>query len=104
MSQSFVLVAQLWIAPGRRHEFARFEAGATQVMARHGGRIERRIALRDGGAAGAPDEIHVVEFPSRGAYEAYRNDPDLVALAELRAVAIARTIIWEGTDEPPFEA
>jgi uncharacterized protein (DUF1330 family) len=73
-------------------------------MSRHGGRIERRIALQDGLGASPPDEIHVVTFPSRTAYEAYRDDSALASLAALRARAILRTVIWEGADMPQFEA
>ena len=96
------LVAQLWIAPGRTDEFERFESAASEVMARHGGRIERRIALGDATATGSPDEVHVVTFPSRLAYEAYREDPAITSLAELRARAIVRTVIWEGADVSTF--
>jgi uncharacterized protein (DUF1330 family) len=96
MSHPVTLVAQLWIAPGRSEEFERFEAAASEVMARHGGMIERRIALGSEAAAGSPDEVHVVTFPSRLAYEAYREDPAIAALAELRARSIVRTVIWEG--------
>jgi len=102
MDTAFVLVAAFWVAPGREAEFESFEAAASVIMRRHGGRIERRIGARDGTAAGMPDEIHVVEFSSRAAYEAYRDDAALLALTALRARAIARTVIWEGADKQPF--
>jgi hypothetical protein len=71
-------------------------------MQRHGGRIERRIALVGGGEEGAPDEMHVVTFPSRANFDAYRGDPALGPLADLRARAIARTVVREGAEMPPF--
>jgi uncharacterized protein (DUF1330 family) len=98
----FVLLVELWIAPGRNADFESFEVAAASIMRRHGGRIERRVGLRDGAEEGAPDEVHVVAFPSRADYEAYRNDPALAPLAELRARAIVRTVIREGADMPPF--
>ena len=102
MDAPFILVAQLWIAPAREADFESFETAASAVMRKHRGRIERRIGVRSGTATGAPDEVHVVTFPSRTAYEAYRDDPALLPLAELRARAIVRTVIWEGADRPLF--
>jgi uncharacterized protein (DUF1330 family) len=96
------VVAELWIASGRDADFESFEAAASAVMGQHGGRIERRIALRGRPEANAPDEIHVATFPDRAAYQAYRDDPALLPLAELRATVIVRTVIWEGADKPPF--
>jgi hypothetical protein len=100
MPHPIVLIVELWIAPGREADFERFETAAASIMRRHGGRVERRIALRDGRAAGPPDEIHVVTFPSRTAYEAYRDDSALSSLAALRAGSILQTVIREGTDMP----
>jgi uncharacterized protein (DUF1330 family) len=102
MADSFVLLIGLWIARGREDDFERFEKSAFVIVARHGGTLARRLALRDGPGSDAPNEMHVVTFPSREAYESYRSDPELAALAALRARAIVRTVIWEGVDLPPF--
>ncbi|MEQ1857252.1 MAG: DUF1330 domain-containing protein [Longimicrobiales bacterium] len=104
MSQPVVLIVELWIAPERRAEFENFEAAAAEIMASHGGRIERRLAMRQEAVANPPDEVHIVTFASREAYESYRGDPALVPLAEQRARAIQRTVIREGADMPPFGA
>ena len=102
MTDPVVLVVGLWIAPGQHSEFERFEADAFSVIAQYGGTLVRRVALRDGAATDPPDEVHVVTFPSRAAYESYRADSTLASLAAQRAKSILRTVIWEGVDLPPF--
>ena len=104
MPHPVVLIVELWIAPGRSVEFEQFETAAASIMGRHGGRMERRVAVRDRLGTSLPDEVHLVTFPSRTAYEAYRADPALASLAALRARAILRTVIREGADMPAFEA
>lgn len=96
------LLVQLFLHPGRRADFEAYEARAVVAMARYGGRIARRL----GGMAaeGVPDEIHVVTFPDRAAFDRYRADPDVNALSEMRALAIRRTVIWDVDDLPPFAA
>ena len=102
MSDPFILVVSLWISPGREEDFESFESSAFSIITRHGGSLARRLALRDGMGSQVPNEMHVVTFPDREAYEAYRADPELVSLASLRARAVLRTVIWEGVDLPPF--
>ncbi len=104
MSPPTVLVVQLWIVPGQLAEFERFETAATSIIAGHGGRIERRVAVQGASGSDSPDEVHVVTFPSRAAYEGYRADPALSSLSVLRAKAVLRTVVWEGVDLPPFGA
>jgi uncharacterized protein (DUF1330 family) len=99
VSDALTLVVLLHV--GDPKEFERFERRASSIMARHGGRIERRIrtAIEDD----APDEVHVVTFTSENDLEAYLQDPELAALAELRQRAIRRTEVWRGNDLPPFD-
>jgi hypothetical protein len=88
-----IVVAILTIA--ERAAFDAFEALAAGVMARHGAAIERAIAI-----PGTPErEVHVVRFPSAAAWEAYRADPELGGLRELRARAISATEILIGDDQ-----
>ena len=64
----------------------------------------RRVVFEPGGESAQPDEVHVVTFPDRAALDRYRADPDMKALAGLRADAIHETVFWLGTDRPPFDA
>jgi hypothetical protein len=100
---AIVLVVSLFIHPGREAEFRRFETSASRIMRRHAGRIDRVICPTGAGAgASVPHEIHVVSFASPAAFEAYRADPELRALAPLRESAIARTEVTVGVDGEPY--
>jgi hypothetical protein len=66
-------------------------------MARCGGRLEHAIAV-DPSEDGAHREVHFLRFPSRQAFHRYRADPELAAMAELRASCIARTEILTGSE------
>ena len=107
-SSPVTLVALLYLHAGRRAEYERFESAASRVMRRHGGRIERRIELSGDAApppaAGPipPDEVHIVTFPDAASFARYRADPELLALAELRAAGIRETVVWQGSEGPAF--
>ena len=81
------VVAILTPQDGARDLFEAYEQKAAQIMARHGGHIDRVITE----ATPPQREVHFVYFPSRQAFDGYRTDPDLVALASQRAAAIAAT-------------
>ena len=102
MAGHVTLVAVLHVDPDRIEEYERFEREASRIMARHGGRIERRVALEPPPESpeDAPHEVHVVTFPSAESFAAYRRDPDTTALSELRARAIRKTVLWHGRDLP----
>ena len=94
-----IIIAHLFIHPGQEAAFRAFE---TQALARfcarfcaHGGEVLAAFRPRptaDG--TPTPDEIHVLRIGLEEAFAAYRADPALLALADLRAQAIARTEIF----------
>jgi uncharacterized protein (DUF1330 family) len=109
------LVVLLYVHAGREAEYERFETEASRIMGRHGGRIVRRIKLAGARGAAAPaegaapanlsrqpDEVHIVEFADGESLSRYRADPEIRALADLRAAAIRDTIVWEGGDAASF--
>ena len=101
------LVALLYLHPGSDDAFGRFESAASRIMARYGGRIERRIRIAPTERSAderSPDEIHVVRFPDEASFASYRADPELRGLGELRASAIRETVIWRGDDAAPFRS
>jgi uncharacterized protein (DUF1330 family) len=102
MSMRISLVVVLHINAGREAEFERFETAVPKIMQRHGGALERRIAMDPGGDPAQPHEVHIVTFPDRAALDRYRADPELKALAPLRAEAIRETVFWFGADRAPF--
>jgi hypothetical protein len=68
-----LLVARV---PARAREaFDGYEAQAVVLLAEPGGRVERRLVTVDGGV-----EAHVVWFPHRAAFDAYRGDQRRAAI------------------------
>lgn len=102
MSARVAIVVAIHINTGREVEFERFETAVAKIMQRHGGTLERRIAMAPGSDASHPHEVHIVTFPERAALDRYRADPEFKALAALRAEAIRETIFWFGADRVPF--
>jgi hypothetical protein len=101
MMPKLTLVVALFVHPGRKAEFDEFEGRAADIMRRHGGCIERRIAIAAADPT-EPDEVHVVTFPDQNALDRYQQDPELVALAHVRARTIRRTIVWRGATTAQF--
>jgi hypothetical protein len=100
-----ILIATLTVRRAAAAEFRRFEREAARIMERHGGAIERVIALRAPGAEGELfRELHVVSFPSDEGFAAYRHDPDLLALGTLRDFAIAKTEVLFGDEAAGYHA
>ncbi len=100
MPNKVTIVATLYIHPGREAEFKQFETAAESIMRRYGGRLERRIGFPTG--LDQPHEVHLVTFPNQQAFEKYRADADLQALADLRGRAIRQTTAWIGSDLDSF--
>jgi hypothetical protein len=94
-SEQFALVVQLWAAGGDVAALAAFERRVVPLLARHGGAITCAVRCAPGGGDD-PHEVHVVTFPDRAAYDAYRRDPDTAALAGERARVIARSVVTSG--------
>jgi len=104
MATPFVLVVQLWVVPGREAEFEAFETRAAELMAPHGGRVERAIRMTTGNSPDAPYEVHIVEFPSEADYLAFADDPAVGRLRGLRAQIISRTDVLFGSSISPRTA
>ena len=60
----------------------------------HGGTLISAFEPEVAGADGTPDEVHLLEFPPAPVFAAYRADPRLGKLSELRASAIAKTVVY----------
>lgn len=50
------------------------------------------------------DEIHVLKSPSHEAFDLYRSDDKLLALAPLREKAISQSIVYISTTEVDYAA
>ena len=72
MGPTFVMVADIPV--GAESTFQRYEDLVLPLLARHGGRLERRLRTDD-----ALNEVHVVSFESQQGYESYTADEERVA-------------------------
>jgi uncharacterized protein (DUF1330 family) len=96
MTTPTYFVVSLWIRDGRAAEFEAYERKAARLMKRFGGSLERAVRIEGGNTAERPFEVHLVRFPSRAMFDAYRADPQTAALASEREAVIARTVIHAG--------
>jgi hypothetical protein len=69
MSVIVVMVAD--IPSGGEARFQAYEAAVLPLLARHGGRLERRLRTGD-----ALTEVHIVSFESQLGFEAYVADEE----------------------------
>lgn len=103
MNSRLILVASLFIHPGREVEFRQFETEAARIMKKYEGTLERVIRpTASTQSDSVPYEIHIVSFPNLERFEAYRGDADLARLAPLRQAAIARTEAIMGAEGEPY--
>src|SRR5262245_5861347 len=96
------LVAILTVRRQAISAFRTFERRGAAVMARHGGAIERTIAVPVEEGSGLFREIHLVTFPSAEALAAYRGDEALRELTSLRESSVVATEILIGEDGPDY--
>jgi antibiotic biosynthesis monooxygenase (ABM) superfamily enzyme len=99
------ILVRLWIRRGLETEFEAYERKVSRIMARYGGVIERAIrtskAPNDDGSD-EPFEVHVLRFPSRDLYDAYRDDVERLSLSSERAGVITNSDILVGTPGPTY--
>jgi uncharacterized protein (DUF1330 family) len=104
MKGPMTLVAILTVRKAATDTFRAFEMCAAKVMAKHGGKIERTVAVVPDPSAEVIKEIHVVTFPSEAAFSAYRNDEQLAEVAHLRDQSVVHTELFAGEDGPNYAA
>ncbi len=98
------IVVRLWIRRGLEAEFEAYERKVSRVMARYGGVIERAIRTSRVSNDGSdePFEVHLLSFPTRELYDAYRDDPERRSLGDERGGIITKTDILVGTPGPTY--
>ncbi len=89
------LCVTLTAKPGSAALLVEYEDQVLALLPNHGGRVVQRVRALD--ATSGPLEIQVVEFPSEESLESYLQDPDRVALSDLRDRAIERTELMRVT-------
>ena len=98
------LVVILTVRTEALDQFHAFETSAAAVMAKYGGAIERTVAVPPAHAGDFTREVHIVTFPGEEAFAAYREDPALAEMAQLRSEAVVRTEVLIGEDGPRYGA
>ena len=73
------LCVLLWPQPGADALLVAYEDKVLALVPDHGGRVLAHARVRDRDE-GAPSEVHVLEFPSEAALDAYMRDERRVAL------------------------
>jgi len=92
------ILVRLRIHRGLEREFEAYEQKASRIMARYGGVIEcaiRTSRVSDDGSD-EPFEVHVLKFPTRDLYDAYRDDAERRSLSGERAGIITNTDVFVG--------
>ena len=74
----YTVVAVIDVPPEAVPAFRRYEGGVLPLLARHGGRLERRLGTREG-----TTEVHVLSFTAESDYRRYLDDPDRVRHRQL---------------------
>jgi antibiotic biosynthesis monooxygenase (ABM) superfamily enzyme len=97
------IIVRLWIQRGLEAEFEAYEHKVSRIMARYGGLIERAIrTFTTDGGSNEPFEVHLLKFPSRDLYEAYRDDAERRSLSVERDRIITNTDVLAGAPGPTY--
>ncbi|MNI63576.1 hypothetical protein D3C73_1189580 [compost metagenome] len=83
------LCVLLWATDVSEDTLSRYEDTVLALVPKHGGRvISRGRSLSNGDG---PLEVQVIHMPDESALQAYMQDPERVALADVHRDAVART-------------
>ncbi len=94
-----LVLVTLYVRREREREFRDFEARALGIAARHGGELLRAVRLAERAQdEDAPYEFHLLSFPSEGAFDAFRTDPERARLSGEAERVLARTEVVTGVD------
>ena len=88
---ALTLCVLLHAVPGNEQQLVDYEDQVLALIPQHGGRVVSRVRALEAGDG--PYEVHVIEFPSEVALDAYMADPRRSALADRRDRAIAATTV-----------
>jgi uncharacterized protein (DUF1330 family) len=90
------ITVNLWITDGQRDLFNEYENIAVKVMSKYGGKLISASAIETSSVPNPPDEIHLLEFPTRQSFEKFREDEELAKFSSMRSKCINRTEIYIG--------
>ncbi|MFC5410260.1 DUF1330 domain-containing protein [Larkinella bovis] len=90
----------LFVKPGQETVFHSFEDQVLPLLARYNGELVYRVRPSESAVVtttfGYPYEIHLVTFPAKADFEAYRDDPQRLQFIDLKNQSIDRVLLIEG--------
>jgi uncharacterized protein (DUF1330 family) len=90
----------VFVHEGQEATFEDFEVHVLPLLGRHGGQLLYRV--RPGRPAvletaiDYPYEIHLVAFPARADFEAYRDDPERMQYTPFKDKSVGKVMLIEG--------
>lgn len=83
------LCVLLWASEGNEEALSRYEDTVLALVPKHGGKVVSRVRSLSQGDG--PLEVQVIHMPDESALQAYMQDPERLALADVHREAVART-------------
>ncbi|GAB3909648.1 hypothetical protein GCM10028803_47590 [Larkinella knui] len=91
----------VFVKQGQEDAFHAFEDQVLPLLQQYRGELIYRVRPAESSVItttmGLPYEIHLVTFPTRADFEAYRDDPQRRQYMGLKDQSIERVILIEGT-------
>jgi hypothetical protein len=82
------LCVLLWATAGNDAALTRYEDTVLALLPRHGGTVVGRVRRIDEGDG--PLEVQTIHLPDETALQAYLQDPERIALADVHREVVAR--------------
>ena len=96
------VVALLVARDGDLDALRAYERQVLPLVAEHGGRLITAFEPVGREAPEAPDEVHVLEFPSEAAFASFRDDPRRAALAE-QTTALSKATVFVSARQVEYD-
>ncbi len=103
MNANYCVVAFLWAGEGGLDGLQAFENTVLPILTSYQGKLMLAINPSEQNAD-QPDEIHVLQFPSRSVFDEYQKDPRHKLLEAQRKFAISRTTLFSSDTVIPYES
>ena len=90
----------IFIKEGQQDKFNLFESHVLPLLSKHNGTLVYRVRPADNAVIEStiaqPYELHLVTFPERKDFEAYRDDKERMQYMHLKEESIEKAMLIEG--------
>lgn len=97
MTNQWHVVLEVYLKDGQQTNFEDYERKVLPLLANYGGSLVSAIRPSSK-IAGTPDELHVITFPSKEAFEAYKQNPKRAEFSPIFQQAVEKVRLIEGED------